>query len=66
MRILFGMERRFTTLLQVAEDSRDQECLVTNFELVRSVSVWLVHGWWWRWRRAPSRFASVHPKERTA
>ena len=38
MRIVFGLERTFTTLLKVEEDARDPDCLITTFDLVRSVS----------------------------
>lgn len=38
MKIILGLERSFTTLLRVVEDSRDPACLITSFELVKSVS----------------------------
>ncbi|GBF94316.1 hypothetical protein Rsub_06938 [Raphidocelis subcapitata] len=50
MRILWGLERSFTTLLRVEEDSRDPSCLLTKFDLVRSDVLAKFHG---AWRIAP-------------
>ncbi|KIY98537.1 hypothetical protein MNEG_9427 [Monoraphidium neglectum] len=45
MRIMW-LERTFTTLLRVEEDSRVPDCLVTTFDLVRSDVLSKFHGSW--------------------
>ncbi|KAI8477292.1 MAG: hypothetical protein J3K34DRAFT_515945 [Monoraphidium minutum] len=46
LRIMWGLERTFSTLLRVEEDARDPACLVTTFDLVRSDVLAKFQGSW--------------------